>query len=498
MAQRTSDSAQVQAQYRGGCGADSVVTPEHVPQEIPADAYVLQDGEEVPFPDDPREAVPTNQTLRATPIDEIVEYLATTILAFVNKLETNYMEELKRVTGESESMLRHDLELMRALVEPDYLTGLLHCGETDMAAYLETWQQAQGYAETVTPLGRGININAGHNVGAVIVPELWRALTKNAVLHKMPSSDQLTLRVLAETYADHSHPVAESCTIGYWPGGSDDLERSLYSLDYVMAWGNDTTIASIQQRVAPTTRFVPFHFEFGAYLVDTTTQTAYDEALLEAIAKDFSWGDQLLCFSPLVMVLEECDETERFLQDLAGALETYTDEYAMGVVPAEEEMKLTRTKKMARDYGELVSDWDSRTTVTLSAGLDRSDIAEFHSYRFVKAHTVDQLEGAIDLLGQNDHLQEFILATTDARGDALRDDIATTTAQRITAPGGAPPTRPVPWDGKNPVETLVNWTSDERPGAEQGRRSVWSRISTRLAVLLPMQKIADNDPDTHE
>lgn len=493
MAQRASDSADVQAQYRGGCGADSVVSAEHVPQAIPADAYLVHDGEEVVFPDDPREAVPANETLRTTPVDEIVDYLAATIPAFVDRLETEYIEDLQRVTGESESMLRRDLELMRALVDPDYLWGLLRCGETDMAAYLEAWQQAQGYAETVTPLGRGVNVNAGHNIGAVIVPELWRALTKNAVLHKMPSSDQLTLRVLAETYADHPHPVAESCTVGYWPGGSDDLERSLYSLDYVMAWGNDTTIASIQQRVAPTTRFVPFHFEFGAYLVDTTTQTAYDEALLEAIAKDFSWGDQLLCFSPLVMVLEECDETERFLRDLAAALETYTDEYAMGVVPDEEEMKLTRTKKIARDYGELVSDWDNRTTVTLSAGLDRSDIAEFHSYRFVKAHTVDRLEDAIDLLGANDHLQEFILATTDTRGDALRDEIATTTAQRITAPGGAPPTRAVPWDGKNPVDALVNWTSDERPEAQYGHRSAWAR----LVALLPT-RTTDRDPKTHE
>ena len=459
---RDADAESLQAQYRGGCGADSLTTDEYIPETIPDEAYVVQDGEDVPFPENPKTAIPSNETLQETSVDEIVTYLADTIPKFADRLEREYLDELQAMTGESADMLSVDLDLIRRLADPDRLRGWLRTGSTDLGAYLESWQSTARYDVRAEPIGRGVNVNAGHNVGAVVIPELWRALTKNAVLHKMPGSDQVTLRALAETYADNPHPVAESFTVAYWPGGAEGIERNLYSADYAMAWGDDGTITAIQQRVSPTTRFVPFHFEFGTYLVDEATQREYDESLLREVAADFSWGDQLLCFSPLLMIVEECETTEQFLTDLADAMEAYATEYEPGVVPEEEQMKRTRTKRMARDYGELVSDWDADTTVVLKEGLTAADLAEFHSFRFVEAHSVDRLEDAIEVVGSNPNLQEFVLATTTERGNDLRNRIAPTNAKRIAAPGGAAPTEPIPWDGKQPAAELVKWLSDER------------------------------------
>lgn len=460
---RGSDSEELQAQYRGGCGVDSIAGDDAVPSEIPEAAYFLENCEEKKFPEDPRTAVPDNQPLRELSTEEVVDQLSELLEAYSEKLsKPENVERLSENSGESVDMIRFDIEMIKKMSDRDLLRSWLNDGDTDLSEYIEEWVEAQGYSEAATPLGRGVNINAGHNISAVIIPEIWRVLSRNAVLHKMPSNDQLTLRLLHEVYTENQNEIAETCRIGYWPGGSEELEKNLFSLDYVMAWGDDSTISAIRGKVHPTTRFVPFHFEFGAYLVDRETQQNYDEELLRDISRDFSWGDQLLCFSPLVMVIEESENTDEFLADLAEVLEEYSTEYEMGVMPQEEKMNITRTKKIARDSGGLISDWENDTTVIQKEGLERSDIAEFHSFRFVKAHRVDDLESALDTVGSIGNLQEFILATSEERTEVIRDMILDTNAKRIVPPGGAPPMKPIPWDGKHPVNELLKWVTDER------------------------------------
>ena len=461
--ERSSDSEDVQAQYRGGCGVDSLMEDNFTPSEIPDSSYVLENGEERAFPENPREVVPDNESLRNLSTEEVIDQLSSLLQDYAEKLsKPENIEKLSQNSGESEDMIKFDISVIERMSEPEVLRSWLKDGDTDLSDFIGSWNEAQGYYEAATPLGKGININAGHNIGAVIVPEIWRVLSRNSVLHKMPSNDRLTLRLLHEVYREEDNAVSETCKIGYWPGGSKELEKNLFSLDYVMAWGDDSTIDSIGNTVHPTTRFVPFHFEFGAYLVDSETQENYDEELLDNIAKDFSWGDQLLCFSPLVMLIEASENTDEFLEDLASKLEEYTDGYQMGVVPKEERMKITRTKKIARDSGNLVSDWENSTTVIQKEGLEKSDVAEFHSFRFVKAHRVDNIQNSLDKVGDIRNLQEFILATSESNRESLRDRILETNAKRITSPGGATPMMPIPWDGKHPVNELLKWVTDER------------------------------------
>lgn len=462
---REFDSEEIQAQYRGGCGVDSISSDTRIPSSLPEEAYLLEEGSENDFPENPKAAIPNNSDLRELETEDVVTALSEVLQQYADRLRAEEnVEELVRVTGESRDMIKFDINMIERFAEVDVLYDWLVDGETDLGNLIDDWQDASGYFERAAPLGRGVNINAGHNIGAVIIPEIWRVLSRNSVLHKMPSNDQVTLRILHNLYKEIDNPIANTCKIGYWPGGSTELEENLFSTDYVMAWGDDSTVESIQSKVSPTTRFVPFHFEFGAYLVDAATQENYEEKLLNEIVKDFSWGDQLLCFSPLIMVVEESENTDRFLADLAEIMEDHVEKYSMGVVPDSDRINITRTKKIARDSGNLISDWENKTTVIQQDGLESSDIAEFHGFRFIKAHRVDQLEETLDTIGSVRNLQEFILATTEDRRLQLRDRILQTNAKRIVSPGGAPPTIPIPWDGKQPVTQLLKKVTDERPG----------------------------------
>lgn len=460
---RDSDTEELSTQYRGGCGVDAIGNEQRLPSDIPDSAYVLENGYEKSFPENPRRSVPDNQPLTELSTAEVLDQLSALLEGYAEKLrQSENIEKLAESTGESVDMVQFDIKAIEKMSDKELLRSWLKDGETDLSEYMGQWKDAEGYAEAAAPLGRGVNINAGHNIGAVILPEVWRVLARDAVLHKMPSDDQLTLRILHEVYQENQNAVTETCRIGYWPGGSEELEKNLFSMDYVMAWGNDSTISAIREKLYPTARFIPFHFEFGVYLVGQQTQKEYDQELLQQIAKDFSWGDQLLCFSPLLMVVEESDATEGFLQDLATVLESYTENYSMGEVPQEEKMKITRAKKTAKDSGKLISDWENDTTVIQKMGIEPSDIQEFYNFRFVEAHTVEDLETTIETIGSVGNLQEFILAAAEQRENELRDKILETQAKRIVSPGGAPPTLPIPWDGKHPINELVRWVSDER------------------------------------
>lgn len=466
MPERLGDTDEVKVEYRGGCGADTYSTDGLVPEDLPESAYVLEDGRENDFPDNPKLAIPDPEKsgILDISVHEIAAYLEDVMEEYASRItRKENIEKLKQETGESEEMIRYDAQLMSNLATEKYIQGLLNFGDTDLSRYMGGYQDKDNYSLIASPLGKGVNINAGHNIAAVGIPEVWRALTKNAVLNKMPSNDQTTLRILDEIYREDSHPVADSFALAYWPGGSEGLERNLFSSDYVMAWGNDLTIKSIQEKVSPDTKFIPFHFEFGAYLVDKETQKGYDEDLLKNITQDFSWGDQLLCFSPLLMILEESENTERFLQDLSNVLEAYKEQYPMGAVPKGEKMKNIRSKRMSRNYGELVSDFSNDTVVTLKEGLEKSDLDEFHNFRYIEGHSVKVLEESLEVLGNNRHLQEFILATEAERGNELREKIVKNTkANRIASPGGAAPQDPIPWDGKHSLNEFLRWISDER------------------------------------
>ncbi|MCJ7450233.1 MAG: hypothetical protein MUP58_00660 [Candidatus Nanohaloarchaeota archaeon QJJ-9] len=462
---RVGDTEDIKAGYRGGCGADSYGSEVFIPDNIPDSAYLLEDGEEVGFPENPKEAIPSNQELRNTSMEQIYKELENALSSFTEKArQEEYLEEIMEETGESKDMILDDLELVEKMADKNYYKGLMQMGDTNLEKYMDDWNPALGYDEKAVPLGKGVNINPGHNMAAVVIPEVWRALSKNSVLHKMPGDDQVTMRIMDEVYQEMDGPLADSFKTGYWPGGSEELEKNLFSEDYVMAWGSDSTIEAIKEEVAPTTRFIPFHFEFGSYLVDEEFQENYNIDDLYKIAEDFSWGDQLLCFSPLMMAVEESENTEKFMEDLADVLEEYKEEYEMGKIPDNEKMKKTRAKRMARDYDQLVSDFENDTVVVMEDDLDKDDVNEFHSFRFVEGHKVEDLSEAIDVLGSSENLQEFILATSDRKAEELRDKIAYTKANRIASPGGAAPSAPITWDGKHPLNEMVKWVTDERNG----------------------------------
>lgn len=435
-----------------------------------APVYLLRDGEKQEidpsdFEEYKGEFFPDN-TVKDLSYSERVEYVSETLDKLGSKAR-EHLDELVEETGQSPEMLKEEISKIEMASDERYLNMIKDIGGSYLGEAMEDWvyDAETNQHKKAVPLGKGVCINPGHNPAQMSLSVPWPILAGNSVLHKMPSKDQLTLKLLHEVFEEEDNPVSESSAIAQWKGGGkglEDFEREVLSQDYVMAWGDDSTIEAINRKRPPYTRPISFHHEYGAYMVDEHIQKNYDDDLLRKIAEDFSWGDQNVCFSPQIMLLEDHGKaTEKFMDDFVGAMEETANKWPRGDLPESAAKSIRDDIWTAEDFEWLKADHEDFTVTLRDQPPEK--LGGFNGYRFVEAYKVDDLEEGIGVIEKSRNLQDIVLATSDSRRDSLRDKVATkTNANRITVPGEALPSRPIPWDGKIPLEQLVEWTTDER------------------------------------
>lgn len=98
-----------------------------------------------------------------------------------------------------------------------------------------------------------------------------------------------------------THPKLAACIeLAQWPGGSAELEASLFrESDCITATGRDETLDSIQQRLDRNKRFVGYgHRVSFAYIHKDMLSRAQSRALAQCMAQDIASWNQLGCLSP--------------------------------------------------------------------------------------------------------------------------------------------------------------------------------------------------------
>lgn len=248
-----------------------------------------------------KEFFPEN-TIRKYSYDKRVKFVSKVLTNLAEKAR-NHIVELGEETGQSQEMLEDEIDKIEMASDKRYLNKVKEIGGLNLEHSIDDWTydpETNQYRKAA-PLGKGVSVNPGHNPAGLVMPIIWPPLSGNSILHKMPSKDQLTLKLLNEVFEELENPVAESSAIAQWKGGDEDLinfEEKIFSKDYVMAWGDDSTIKAISRKVPPHTRLIPFHYEYGCYMVGQAFQRNYEEEVMMDIAEDFSWGDQNVCFPP--------------------------------------------------------------------------------------------------------------------------------------------------------------------------------------------------------
>lgn len=433
-------------------------------------AYYLQRGEKVEILQ-PQKLLPAQEeleNLRNTSIYNIMDILSSALFG-LSKIATE-KENLKRFveeTGWSEDTIISTFDKVKLIGSKQYLNSLLQYQLRDIE-FLEKWlpvgQEVYVHAE---PLGRGVNIGAGNSPISSILPEVWRSITKNACVHKMPSGDKITLELLNQVYLSEEkyYPLQGTFTACYWPGGCEEVENPLFKLiDYVMAWGSDSHVESARLRTPFPKRFLGFGQEYGMTVIEDSVinDEKKRKENADGVALDVSFGDQMYCTSTQFSFVEKSNDgnVKKFLQDLNDSMENLRKILKPGKMQESTKMDIRQEKETAMFTGKLFYGPNNLDYLVVYDETPPTELGMFPQHRFLRVYGVNNLSETFKYANKN--MNNVSIAASDKTRQYLRNEFSKRGVKRIVSPGGTLPALPViPWGAELPLTRLVEWHTDE-------------------------------------
>ena len=395
--------------------------------------YLLREGRRVKLPKQPKEIFPNQEeieTLKDTPVNRILDILSSALFHLSNlAIEKENLRRFVGETGRSEDMIISTFKKVKLLSSREYLKGLLEY-QLHNTEFLDKWlpitDEVYVHAE---PLGKGVNIGAGNSPMSTIIPEVWRSLTKNACIHKMPSGDKVTLELLHHVYTSEEkyYPLERTFIACYWPGGSEDIENPLFmSSDYVMAWGDDSHVESARRRTPFPVKFLGFGQEYGMALIDDYVMKDEKKRKEAAygVALDVSFGDQMYCTSTQFGFLEKEDENnvKKFLEDLNSSMEDLRKTLKPGNVEKSIKMDIREEVDTARFSGGLVLGPNNLDYTIIYTETPPKELGIFPQHRFLRVYGVENLTQTVQYA--NKHMNNVSIATSESTRKYLREEFS--------------------------------------------------------------------------
>ncbi len=191
------------------------------------------------------------------------------------------------------------------------------------------------------------------NVPGIAVTSLIRSLlAKSATLGKTAAGEPLLPVLFARTLHAVAPHIGASLAITYWPGGSEQLEKTAGAeADVVVVYGGDEAVRAWSDYVQPGRRLV-VHGARVSFTVAGPAATREDAA---AIAGAVAAYDQQGCVSPHVLyVVGDFERARSFAHDVSESLAELAQLQPLGRLSAAEAVAI----RNARTAAEFSSDAD--------------------------------------------------------------------------------------------------------------------------------------------
>lgn len=270
-----------------------------------------------------------------------------------------------------------------------------------------------------------------------------------------------------------THPKLAACIeLAQWPGGSAELEASLFrESDCITATGRDETLDSIQQRLDRNKRFVGYgHRVSFAYIHKDMLSRAQSRALAQCMAQDIASWNQLGCLSPHVVYVEQGGSVgpEMFAEMVAEALETLEATQPRGEISTEESAIIA----YKREFYELrsagtgdVSQFKSSEGTHWTVVFEQDPVFTTSCLnRFIHVKSVTNLDEALRVAEMaRGQVSTVGLAAPKSDSELMVKQLAHWGVTRI-CPIGQMQDPPLGWrhDGRPPLGDLVTWTDWEQ------------------------------------
>ena len=323
----------------------------------------------------------------------------------------------------------------------------------------------------VALLGRLVHFAAGSLPNPPLMSIVLGLLTRSAQFVKCASGQTFLPHMFAHSLYDAEPKLGACLEIAQWPGGTDVLERELFSeADCVTATGNDETLVAIKARLPARVRFLGYgHKVSFSYIAHELLNGITLQKLVNRAAQDVVAWNQLGCLSPHLIYVESGGgaSPEQFAELLARELEAKEETQPRGQLTTEESGLIASR----RGFYEVRAAHSPETKMWCSSGSTAWTVVfeadpQFQRSclnRFVYVKAVSDLnqvlQGADAVCGK---VSTVGLAAPEDRAQNLANQLARWGVSRICRLGKMQ-SPPLTWrhDGRPALGDLVTWTDWE-------------------------------------
>jgi hypothetical protein len=378
-------------------------------------------------------------------------------------------------TGFSAATLQRGLDAFFREWTAENLHALLvqdlgSAGRLDHFAAADYEQRSRQSARVIAP-ELLVHVAAGNLPVPAMTSLLLGVLIRSAQFLKCASGTSYLPRLLAHSLAETDPALAATLEIAEWPGGTQSLEDVLFAeADAVTATGTDETLATIQSRLRPRTRFIGYghRVSFG-YVAREALSALIRQKTVALAADDVTAWDQSGCLSPHVFYVESggpCP-VEEFAELLADTLAQREETQPRGRVEFREAATIALkrdfyTVRAAADLDTLI--WQSPESTAWTVvfeGDPQFQLSCLNRFVYVKpiADLEDVLRGADAVRGQ---VSTVGLAAAGPRQGELAEALARWGVTRL-CPLGRMQQPPLTWrhDGRPALGDLITWANWE-------------------------------------
>ena len=281
--------------------------------------------------------------LKSLPVSDIVRTIDTAIARLLDAQDP-YRQALERLlpraTGFDASMVRLGLnsylQTFRALQLQRFVTE-----DFANSQLLDAFQARPkgGWSKAIGP-DLLVYVWAG-NVPAL---PLWSfvsgLLVKCGAMGKISSSEPIFASLFARLLVEVEPRWADCFAVVWWQGGDKDVERCVFAeADVVLAYGGNTALQAMQDRMPVTTRFLPHGHKLSFGMVSNAALSLIrGQATARAAALDVARWDQQGCYSPHVLYVQRGAPVQplEFAQYLASELAALATKFARRALTLEE------------------------------------------------------------------------------------------------------------------------------------------------------------------
>lgn len=272
--------------------------------------------------------------LKTMPSARIVDIIDRAVARFLDRndpLRRKAEDLLPRVTGYDAEMIRLGLTgYLKTFRKPEL--GKFIAEDFANPMILDDFQPVPkgGFARAFGP-DLLAHIWAGNVPGLPVWSLVSGLLVKAGNIGKVPSAEPLFAGWFARAVAETEPEIADCFAVVWWKGGDTDSEAALLrEADTVLAYGGNSALAAIRDRMPVTTRYLPYGHKISFGMISKESlDTRKATAAAHRAAYDIVRYDQQGCYSPHVFFVERGGKVppEEFSQYLAHELANFEKKY---------------------------------------------------------------------------------------------------------------------------------------------------------------------------